>query len=136
MNYNILTIKSQETLQQAFTDAASAGNQAVENGHLLRSLRENAGELLSFVLGKSGVNQNSLWNALDRIIASYPKVEGGEQYLSNAAAKTFTKAEIAAKSMGDEFVSVEHILLGMLAAGDDVAGMLADSGLKIGRAHV
>jgi ATP-dependent Clp protease ATP-binding subunit ClpB len=129
MNYNTLTIKSQETLQQAFTIASANENQAVENGHLFKSLQENAGDLLSFVFGKAGISQNSVMTVLDRIISSYPKVSGGDPYLSNAATRTFTKAELQAKAMGDEFVSIEHILLGMLSASDDIAQLLKDNGL-------
>ena len=129
MNYNNLTIKSQEALQQAFTIAAANNNQSVENGHLLKSIQENAGDLLSFVFGKAGINLNSVIMVVDRIISSYPKVTGGDAYLSNAATRTFTKAELVAKSMGDDYVSIEHLLMGMIAASDDVAQVLKDNGL-------
>ncbi len=129
MNYNNLTIKSQEVLQQAFTIAAANTNQSVENGHILKSLQENAGDLMSFVFGKAGINMNSVGTVVDRIIGSYPKVTGGDAYLSNAATRTFTKAELQAKSMGDEYVSIEHLLLGMIAAGDDIAQVFKDNGL-------
>jgi ATP-dependent Clp protease ATP-binding subunit ClpB len=129
MNYNILTIKSQEALQQAFTIAAANTNQAVENGHLLKSIHENSGDLLSFIFGKAGINQNSFLVVVDRIISSYPKVNGGDAYLSNAASRTFTQAELQAKSMGDQFISLEHIILGMIAASDNIAQLLKDNGL-------
>ena len=129
MNYNNLTIKSQEALQQAFTIAAANSNQAVENGHLLKSIQENAADLVSFVFGKAGINQNSVSLVLERIIGSYPKVTGGDPFMSNALTRTFTKAEVQAQSMGDQFVSLEHLFIGMLAAGDDIAQLLKDNGL-------
>ena len=130
MNYNKLTIKSQEATQNAFSIAASNNNQAVENGHLLKSIFENAPDLVSFIFGKAGINLNSISTVVDRIINSYPKVSGGDQYLSNTATRTFTKAEIFAKSMDDEYVSLEHLLLGMLQASDDIAQLLKDNGLS------
>jgi len=129
MNYNNLTIKSQEALQQAFTIAAANSNQAVENGHLLKSIQENAADLVSFVFGKAGINQNSVSLVLERIIGSYPRVTGGDPFMSNALTRTFTKAEVQAQSMGDQFVSLEHLFIGMLAAGDDIAQLLKDNGL-------
>jgi len=129
MNYKNFTIKSQEVLQSAFTIAAANENQAVENAHILKSIHENANELLSFVFGKSGIAQNSVIAVVDKIISSLPKVSGADAYLSNAATRTFTRAEIVAKSMSDQFVSVEHILLGMLSAGDDISQLLKDNGL-------
>lgn len=129
MNYNNLTIKSQEVLQQAFTIAAASGNQAVENGHLLKSLHENAADLVAYIFGKSGTNLANVMSANDRIISTYPRVSGGDPYLSNAATRTLTKAEVNAKSMGDEFVSIEHIILGMLSAGDQSSNLLKESGL-------
>jgi ATP-dependent Clp protease ATP-binding subunit ClpB len=129
MNYNNLTIKSQEALQQAFSIAASNNNQAVENGHLLKSIQEYAGDLLQFILGKSGINQNSLMAVVDRIISSYPKVIGGDAFLSNATTRTFTNAELQAKALGDQYISIEHLLLGMIAASDDISQVLKDNGL-------
>jgi len=130
MNYDKLTIKSQEVLQQAFTIASANTNQAVDNGHLLKSVHENAGDVLSFILGKAGINQNTIMAVVDRIISSYPKVTGGDPFLSNAATRTITKAELQAKSMGDQYVSVEHLLLGMIAASDDIAQLFKDNGLS------
>lgn len=129
MNYNNLTIKSQEAIQQAFSIAAANNNQAVENGHLLKSIHENASDLVSFIYGKAGISLNTVSAIVDRIISSYPKVSGGDAYLSNAATRSVTKAELQAKAMGDEYVSLEHLLLGMLAASDDIAQVLKDNGL-------
>jgi ATP-dependent Clp protease ATP-binding subunit ClpB len=131
MNYNNLTIKSQDVLQQAFTIAAANTNQAVENGHLLKSIYENAVDLLSFIFGKAGISQNTIMAVADRIVSNYPKVTGGDQYLSNGVTRTFTKAELQAKSMGDQYVSIEHLLLGMVDASDDIAQVLKDNGLTV-----
>jgi len=130
MNYNILTIKSQEVIQNAFTIAAGYSHQAVENGHILRSIQENAEDIIAFIFGKIDINANSFKPALDRILETYPKVSGGDQYISNTVAKVFTKAELIAKEMGDQYVSIEHILIGMLSAGDSVSQLLKDYGIS------
>ncbi len=131
MNYNNLTIKSQEVLQLAFSIAAANENQSVENAHLLKAIYEKASDLISFIFGKAGIAQTTVMAVVDKIINSCPKVSGGgDGFLSNAATRSITKAEIQAKSMGDEYVSIEHLLLGILAAGDDVSQMLKDNGLN------
>ncbi len=128
MNLDNLTIKSQEALQHAFQVAQGNHQQAVETGHILKGLFAEAENVVHYLLKKTGVNTSTLVQALDRIIETYPRVTGGEQYLSNASARTFQKALALAQEMGDQFVSVEHILLALLDAGDDVARMLKDSG--------
>ncbi|MCB8999997.1 MAG: ATP-dependent chaperone ClpB [Bacteroidales bacterium] len=130
MNYNNLTIKSQEVLQQAFAIASANSNQSVENGHLLKAISETAGDLLTFIFGKAGISQPAILGVLDRIISSYPKVSGGgEAFLSNSATRSITKSEQQAKTMGDQFVSIEHLLLGMISASDDISQLLKDNGL-------
>ena len=124
MNFNNLTVKSQEVLDHAFTIAAGNSHQAVENGHVLKSILEIADDIASFLFGKYDLKPNSIQKILDRIIDSYPKVTGGDQYLSNATAKTFTKAELVAKEMGDEFISIEHLFIGMLSADDSISQLL------------
>ena len=128
MNLDNLTIKSQEALQHAFQVAQGNHQQAVETGHILKGLFAEAENVVHYLLKKTGVNTSTLVQALDRIIETYPRVTGGEQYLSNASARTFQKALALAQELGDQLVSVEHILLALLDAGDDVARMLKDSG--------
>ena len=126
MNTNNYTIKSQEALQNAVQLAQSKGQQAIETGHLLKAVI-NVGE--NFIFNKLGVNSHNLLSALDRIIDSYPRVSGGEVYLSPDSNKALEKATRLAKDMGDQYISLEHILLGLLDNRDQVAQLLKDSGL-------
>jgi ATP-dependent Clp protease ATP-binding subunit ClpB len=126
MNFNNFTIKSQEALQQAFAIAQGYNNQAVENGHILKGIISQSENITSFLLNKLGVNLRSFEQVLNKIIESYPKVSGGEQYFSASANKSFQKAMNYAKEFGDQFISVEHILLGILASGDDISQLMKD----------
>ena len=131
MNLNNFTIKSQETLQKAFSIAESNQNQAIENGHLLKGLMSEAGDVASYLLKKLNVNTENLDQVLGSILVSYPKVSGGgEPYLSNNANKALRQAMNHSKDHGDKFVSVEHILLGILNAGDNVSQLLKDNGVS------
>ncbi len=129
MNFNNFTIKSQEALQHAFDVAQAKQHQAVENGHILKGLLNAAENVTGFLLKKLGVNVSVFQQALDRIIESYPKVSGGEQYLSGDASKTLQKAMDISKKMGDQFVSVEHILIALLETGGTISSMMKDSGI-------
>jgi ATP-dependent Clp protease ATP-binding subunit ClpB len=128
MNYNKYTTRTQEVIQQAFAIAAGMEHQAIENGHLLKSIAEQSESVFNYILGKLNVNEISFTAALDRITASYPKVTGGDQYFSNQTTRTLQKAEQSAREMSDEFVSVEHLIMGMLQSGDTIAQMMKDSG--------
>jgi ATP-dependent Clp protease ATP-binding subunit ClpB len=90
----------------------------------------NSESLLSFILGKFSVNKNTFEQAVDRMIDSFPKITGGDQYISNEAAKTFQKAESMAAEMKDEFISVEHILLGLIASGGEISRLFKDNGIS------
>jgi ATP-dependent Clp protease ATP-binding subunit ClpB len=130
MNFNNFTIKSQEAIQHAFQVAQGNNQQAIEPGHLLKGLISEAESVVMFLFKKLGVNTNILMMALDKVVESYPKVTGGEQYLSNTMNRTMQKSLALAQEMGDQFVSVEHILLALLDAGDAVSQMLKDSGVQ------
>jgi ATP-dependent Clp protease ATP-binding subunit ClpB len=129
MNLNNFTIKSQEALQQAFQIAQGNNQQAVETGHVLKGLLETAENVTGFLLKKLGVNLPAFSQALARIVESYPKVIGGEQYLSSDANKALQKSVAISQSMKDQFVSVEHILLGLLESGDTISRLMKDSGV-------
>lgn len=131
MNLNNFTIKAQETLQKAFSVAENYQNQAIENGHLLKGLMSEAGDVASYLLKKVNVNTENLEEVLNSILESYPKVSGGgEPYLSNNANKALREAMNYSRDQGDKFVSVEHILMGILAAGDNVSQLLKDNGVS------
>ena len=129
MNFNNFTIKSQEALQHAFQVAMGNNQQAIETGHLLKGLIQEAESVVLFLFRKLGVNTNILVQAVDKLIESYPKVTGGEQYLSGTVNRVLQKSLGLAQEMGDQFVSVEHVLLALLDAGDQVSQMLKDSGV-------
>jgi ATP-dependent Clp protease ATP-binding subunit ClpB len=129
MNLNHFTIKAQEAIQQAFAIALGYNHQAVENGHLLKGVLSQSESITSYLLKKLGINQNTFENVLQKIIDSYPIVTGAEQYLSSQANKSLQKAGQYAKEFGDEFISAEHLLLGIFASGDDVSQMMKDNGI-------
>lgn len=130
MNLNNFTIKSQEAIQQALQIASANGNQAIENGHILKAILEIDENVTPFILKKLGVNQQVFSKTVDAIVNSYPKVSGGQPYLSNAANQTVGKATNYLKEFKDEYVSIEHILLGILASGDSVAQLMKDNNIK------
>ncbi len=130
MNLNNFTFKSQEAIQQAITLATANGNQAIENGHILKAILEVDENVTPFVLKKLGVNQSVFSKTIDAILNSYPKVSGGQPYLSNAANQTIAKATNYLKEFKDEYVSIEHLLLGILASGDQVAQLMKDNHIK------
>jgi len=129
MNLNNFTIKSQDAIQKAATLAESNQQQAIENGHLFKGLLIEAEDVISFLLKKLNVNITNLENVIGQIMESYPKVTGGEPYFSSSANISIQKAIAASKQMGDQFVSVEHILSGILNSNDNVSQALKDSGI-------
>ena len=128
MNFNNYTIKSQEALQKATEIAGGNGQQVIETGHLMKAILQSDENLISFLLKKIGTQKGALENKLDELIRSYPKVSGGQPYLSNDAAVTLQRAEKQLKSFGDEYVAVEHIVLGILSGKDKTAQILKDTG--------
>ena len=129
MNLNNLTIKSQEAIQQAVTIAQGYGHQAVEPIHLLKGILSQAEDISSFLLKKLGVNPNTFESAITHILESLPKVSGGEQYLSSASQRVVQKATDFTRELGDQFISVEHLLLGILSYGDQASQVMKDAGI-------
>ncbi|MDJ1499060.1 ATP-dependent chaperone ClpB [Xanthocytophaga agilis] len=130
MNFNKYTVKSQEVIQLASEIALSHGQQAVETGHLLQAILQSDENLIGFLLKKLNVNQKALETRLNEIVHAYPKVSGGNPYLGNDAAAALQKAEGMLGEWGDEFVSIEHILLGLFAGRDRTAQILKDAGIN------
>lgn len=129
MNLNNFTIKSQEAIQQAFTIANGYNHQAVEPAHLLKGIISQSESVTGFILRKLGVNPITFDSVLTKILESFPKVSGGEQYLSSTASRVLQKSIDFSKELGDQFVSVEHILQGLLSVGDQVSQMMKDAGI-------
>ncbi|MCE3226685.1 MAG: Clp protease ClpB [Bacteroidetes bacterium] len=130
MNLNNYTIKSQEAIQQALQLATVGGQQAIETGHILKAILEVDENVTPYILKKLNVNPASFERMVDSVIASYPKVTGGQPYLSSAANQALAKASTFLKEYKDEFVSIEHLLLGLINAGDSVSNLMKDAGLK------
>ncbi|GAB3578952.1 ATP-dependent Clp protease ATP-binding subunit [Hymenobacter daeguensis] len=130
MDFKNFTIKAQEAVQKATEIAGGNQQQAVETGHLLKGLFQSDESVFSFLANKLGANLNILTPRLDALVAAYPKVSGGSPYFANDAAAAVQRANTAMKDMGDEFVSVEHLLLGILGGKDAVATLLKDTGFN------
>lgn len=129
MNLNNFTIKAQEAVQQAVQLAQANQQQAIETGHLLKGLLTSAENVTHFLLKKLGINVTYFAQITDTIIAGYPKVTGGEPYLSSDANSAVQKAIALSQKMGDQFVSVEHLLMALLETGDTVSRMMKESGI-------
>ena len=130
MNFNNFTIKAQEAVQQASEIAQGNQQQAIETAHLLKGLLTVDENVVSYVLKKLNVNLNSLNQNLDAEIAKFPKVSGSNVYLSSNANSVLQKAQTFLKEFKDEFVSVEHILLGILAVNDSTSKLLKEQGVN------
>ncbi|HLG03239.1 MAG TPA: ATP-dependent Clp protease ATP-binding subunit, partial [Bacteroidia bacterium] len=129
MNLKSFTIKSQEAIQQAQQLAAAGNNQAIETGHLLKGILEVDDNVTPFLFKKLNVNPALIAQVVNRIVDSYPKVSGAEQYLSKDANQALMKATNSLKDFKDDFVSIEHMLLGLLETGDQVAQLMKDNGI-------
>ncbi len=130
MNLNNFTIKAQEAIQKASEIAAGNQQQAIETAHILKGLLTVDENVISYLLKKLNVNINRISEVADAQIQSFPKVSGSEIYLSSGGNSALQKSQTYLKEFKDEFVSVEHILLGLLATGDKVSSILKDAGVN------
>ena len=129
MNFNNFTIKSQEAVQEAVNLVQSRGQQAIEPEHLMAGVLKVGENVTNFIFQKLGVNGQQIATVLDRQIASLPKVSGGEPYLSREANEVLQKAVDYSKELGDEYVSLEAILLALLNVKSTVSTILKDAGM-------
>jgi len=118
MDFNKFTIKAQEAIQQAQQIALGNGQQAIETGHILKGMIEVDQDVIPFLFKELQVNDKIVLAALNRIVDGYPKVSGGQAYLSNPAQRVLNYALNEMKQFGDEYVSVEIMLYSMLDATD------------------
>ncbi|WP_276363412.1 ATP-dependent chaperone ClpB [Daejeonella sp. H1SJ63] len=130
MNLNNFTIKAQEAVQKASEIASGNQQQAIETAHILKGLLSVDENVISYLLKKLNVNLNRISEVLDAQIKSFPKVSGSDIYLASGANSALQKAISYLKEFKDEFVSVEHILLGLLSTGDKVSSILKDAGVN------
>ena len=130
MNFNNFTIKAQEAIQQASAIAEGNQQQAIETVHLLKGLLTVDENVVSYVLKKLNVNLNVLNQNLDLNIGKFPKVSGSSPYLTSGSNSALQKAQSYLKEFKDEFVSVEHVLLGILSVNDPTSNLLKDQGVN------
>ena len=128
MNLNNFTIKSQEVLQQAQVLVQTFGQQQIENEHLLKAILEVDENVTPFILKKVGINIDQLKSQNDQIIESFPRVEGAQIGLSRSAGNALNEAQVIAKKMNDEYVSIEHLFLAILKSNSKIASFLKTSG--------
>jgi ATP-dependent Clp protease ATP-binding subunit ClpB len=129
MNINKFTIKSQEAIQLSQQLVQTLGQQQIENEHIFKAIFEVDENVAPFILKKLNVNVPLFLQILDSTIQSFPKVSGGEIMLSRTANTTLNEAEIIAKKMNDEFVSVEHLILAIFDSKTKAAQILKDQGV-------
>ena len=129
MNMNKYTIKAQEAVQEAVKRAERQGQQAIEPEHLLSGILQAAEEVTRFIFQKLGLNPTTVQQAVDAQIGSLPKVQGGQPYLSQQSSQVLQKAEDLAQQGGDEYVSVEHLLMAIADVQCTAGKMLKDMGL-------
>ncbi|MEI6454813.1 MAG: ATP-dependent chaperone ClpB [bacterium] len=130
MNFNNFTIKAQEAVQKAQEISQAHQNQSIESAHLLKGMLTVDENVVPFLLKKLNVNMPVFTKALDKILESYPKVSGGEVFLSPDANKSFQKATTIASEMGYDFVSIEHMFLGIMSTSDNASRLLKDNGVN------
>ena len=129
MNFNNFTIKSQEAVQQAVNITQARGQQAIEPVHLLAGVLKVGENVTNFIFQKLGMNAQQIAFVIDKQIDSLPKVSGGEPYLSRESNEILQRAVQYSKEMGDEFVSLEAIILALLNVKSTVATILKDAGM-------
>ena len=128
MNSEKMTIKAQEAVQEAVNTAQRGGQQCIEPVHLLRGCMEKGKDVTNFVFQKLGVNERQISMALDGELQHLPRVEGGQPYLSSDTNTVLLKAEDAARQLGDEFVTIEALLLALLSVNSTASRLLKDAG--------
>ena len=129
MNFNNFTINSQEAVQQAVNVTQARGQQAIEPVHLLAGVLKVGENVTNFIFQKLGMNAQQIALVIDKQIDSLPKVSGGEPYLSRESNEILQRAVQYSKEMGDEFVSLEAIILALLNVKSTVATILKDAGM-------
>ena len=129
MNFNNFTIKSQEVVQKAIEITRQNGQQQIEPVHILKALIQESETIVNFVFQKLGANLNAVVMAVDNDIKSLPKVSGGDVFLSRESNDALQKAVDFSKSMGDEYVSVEALMMGILKSKSKASQILKDAGI-------
>ena len=129
MDFNKFTIKAQEAIQEAVNLVQQQGQQVIEPVHILCGILKSSEQIASFLLQKASANFDNIKRQSDEAARSLPKVSGGNPYLSRESNQIITKAQEKAKQMGDEFVSVEPLLLALLDVSSQAANILKNNGV-------
>ena len=130
MNFNNFTIKSQEAIQKAVELTRNNGSQAIEPVHILKAVLSEGESLVKFIFAKTGAGLPMVMSAVDKEIAAQPKVSGGEPYLSRTSKDVLQKAVDIAKKQGDEYVTLEALLLAVFEINSPASAILKDAGLS------
>jgi len=128
MNFDKYTVKSQEVLQKASQLTLEQGQQAIEPAHLLKAIILSDQHVISFLLKKLAINKQQLTTKLDEMISTYAKVEDQQPYLSNDSAAALQQAEKQLKTFGDEYIAIEHIILGLLESRGKLSSVMKEVG--------
>ena len=128
MNFNNYTTKAQETIQLAQEIAQAFGHNQIENEHVFKALTQVDENVLPFILKKLDINIAIVIQTLDKHLESFPKVSGADLLLSRIASKSLTEAAVIAKKMKDEFISIEHLILGIFKSKSTISQILKDLG--------
>ena len=129
MTFDKFTIKAQEVVQQAVNIAQQNPQQTIEPLHLLKGIFEKGKDVCTFVFQKLGVNAMQVQTVVDNELQRLPRVQGGQPYLSNDANQVLERAVALSQQMGDEFVSIEPILLALLTSNTTAGRILKDAGM-------
>ena len=129
MNFTNFTTKSQEVVQQAIDLAQANNQQAIETAHLMKALIIKGEDVIQFLFGKMGIYTSNIQQIIDKTLESYPRVSGGEPYLSRETNDVLRKASDISASAGDQFVSLEYILLALFKVKNSVSQILKDAGV-------
>ncbi len=129
MNLNNLTIKSQEAIHEAQTLAQQFKHQQIEQGHLLKGIIAVDNNVVPFLFNKLNVNINIILKVLDKEIESYPKVQVGDMMWSRSAGEVLNQAAQLAKKMKDDFVAIDHLILGLFKSNGSISKLFKDQGI-------
>ena len=135
MTLENFTIKAQEAVQEAVNTAQRSGQQVIEAIHLLKGVMEKGDDVTRFIFQKLGVNAAHIEQLVDNEIQHLPKVQGGQPYLSNEANSVLLKAQDLSKKLGDEFVSIEPLLLALIDVRSTASRILKDAGMNVNEAQ-
>ena len=129
MNFNNFTIKAQEVIQKAVQLTRTNGNQAIEPEHLLKAVLTEGDAVVRFIFQKLDINPANVTRPLDAALQQLPRVSGGEPYLSNDASKVLEKANDIASKGGDQYVTIETLLMALFEVKSAVSTILKDAGM-------